>query len=77
MEKNKNKQTFESAIKQLEDIVNKLESGNVNLEESVSLYEKATILKNFCQDKLKEVELKIKKIKSQDGKIKKEEFEYN
>ena len=68
------KQTFETAIKQLEDIVEKLEAGDVDLEYSVSLYEQGMQLKKFCEQKLKEVELKINKIKIENGKIIKEKF---
>ena len=68
------KNSFETAIKELEDIVDKLESGDINLEDSVHLYEKGVKLKKYCEEKLKEVELKIKKIKIEDGKIKKENF---
>ena len=50
MEKNKKKQTFENSIKKLEDIVEKLESGEIDLEESVSLYEEGMKLKIFCQE---------------------------
>ena len=46
------KQTFETAIKQLEDIVEKLEAGDVDLENSVSLYEQGMQLKKFCEDEL-------------------------
>ena len=74
MEKNKKKQTFENSIKKLEDIVEQLESGKIDLEESVSLYEAGVKLKIFCQERLKEVELKIKTIKLQIGKVSKEEF---
>lgn len=74
MEKNKKKQTFENSIKKLEDIVEQLESGKIDLEESVSLYEEGMKLKIFCEERLKEVELKIKTIKLQNGKISKEEF---
>ena len=68
------KQTFETAIKKLEDIVEKLEAGDVDLENSVSLYEQGMQLKKFCEQKLKEVELKINKIKIENGKIIKEKF---
>ena len=68
------KQTFETAIKQLEDIVEKLEAGDVDLENYVSLYEQGMQLKKFCEQKLKEVELKINKIKIENGKIIKEKF---
>lgn len=68
------KKSFETSIKELEDIVEKLESGDISLEDSVELYEKGIHLKKYCEEKLKEVELKINKIKSDNGKIKKEEF---
>ena len=47
----------------------------MSLEESVSLYEKGIELKKFCEAKLKEVELKIKKINTKNGKIIKDNFE--
>ena len=50
------KNSFETAIKELEDIVDKLESGDINLEDSVYLYEKGVKLKKYCEEKLKEVE---------------------
>ena len=55
--------TFEENIKKLENIVEQLESGEIDLEKSVELYEKGMILKNNCEEKLKKVELQIKKIK--------------
>ena len=73
MKKNKNR-SFESSIKELEDIVDKIDSGETDLEDSVFLYEKGVELKNYCKKKLEDVELKIKKIKLEDGKIKKEDY---
>ena len=66
--------TFEENLKKLEDIVDQLESGEIDLEKSVDLYEKGMILKNNCEEKLKKVELQIKKIKLENNKIKKEDF---
>ena len=72
---NKNKElSFEENLKELENIVEKLESGEIDLEKSVQLYEEGMILKKKCEEKLKKVELQIKKIKSVNNKIKKEEF---
>ena len=72
----KNKElTFEENLKKLEDIVDQLESGEIDLEKSVELYEKGMILKNNCEEKLKKVELQIKKIKLENNKIVKEDFE--
>ena len=62
-------------IKKLEEIVEKLESGDIDLEKSVELYEQGMVLKNNCEEKLKKVELQIKKIKLESNKIKKENFE--
>ena len=67
--------TFEENLKKLEDIVEQLESGEIDLERSVELYEKGMILKNNCQEKLKKVEIQIKKIKIENNQIKKEDFE--
>ena len=67
--------TFEENLKKLEDIVEQLESGEIDLERSVELYEKGMILKNNCEEKLKKVEIQIKKIKIENSQIKKEDFE--
>ena len=61
-------------VKELEEIVDKLESGEVDLEKSVELYQKGMELKKICDDKLKKVELQIKKIKVENNKIVKEDF---
>ena len=66
--------TFEENLKKLEDIIDKLESGEIDLEKSVELYEKGMILKNNCEEKLKKVELQIKKIKIENNQIKKKDF---
>ena len=66
---------FGESIKKLEHIVDQLESGEIDLEKSVELYEKGMILKNNCEEKLKKVELQIKKIKIKNNQIKKEDFE--
>lgn len=53
------KMTYESAIKQLEEIVLKLEDGKLSLDEAVKLFEKGAKLSAFCDKVLKEAELKI------------------
>ena len=74
MVKKNEERTFEDNLKKLEDIVNLLESGEIDLEKSVELYEKGMILKNNCETKLKKVELQIKKIKLENNKLEKEDF---
>ena len=72
---NKNKElSFEESLKELENIVDQLEAGDIDLEKSVKLYEKGMLLKKNCEDKLKTVEVQIKKIKLDNNKIKKENF---
>ena len=66
--------SFESNLKKLEIIVNKLESGEIGLEESVKLYEEGMKIKKICDEKLKDIEMQIKKIKIEDNKIVKEDF---
>ena len=66
--------SFESNLKELELIVDKLESGEIGLEESVKLYEKGMMIKKICDKKLKDIEMQIKKIKIQDSKIIKEDL---
>ena len=66
--------TFEENLKELENIVDLLESGEVDLEKSVELYEKGMIIKNNCEVKLKKVEFQIKKIRLENDKIQKDDF---
>lgn len=53
------KKTFESALQQLEQIVNQLETGEPTLEEALKQFEKGTQLSQFCAAKLDETEKKI------------------
>ncbi|MGB3316674.1 MAG: exodeoxyribonuclease VII small subunit [Albidovulum sp.] len=56
------KMSFEEAMKALEGVVRDLESGNVELEKSIALYEQGAKLKKHCETKLKEAEEKVAKI---------------
>ena len=51
--------SFEEALQQLEQIVQKLEKGELPLEESLTLYEEGIRLSRFCHAKLEEAEGKI------------------
>ncbi|MDR2902259.1 MAG: exodeoxyribonuclease VII small subunit [Lactobacillales bacterium] len=51
--------TFEEAMGELENVVRMLEGGRIPLDEAVSTYERGVLLKNHCQEKLKEAKLKI------------------
>ena len=61
----------------MRDIVDQLESGEIDLEKSVKLYEKGMIIKNECETNLKKVELQIKKIKLENNKLKKKILKKN
>lgn len=54
--------SFEEAMKALEAVVRDLESGNVELEKSIALYERGAALKAHCEKKLKDAEEKVAKI---------------
>tara|TARA_Y100001970_G_scaffold1388_1_gene1668 strand:- start:4603 stop:4824 length:222 start_codon:yes stop_codon:yes gene_type:complete len=66
--------SFESNLKKLEIIVDKLESGKIGLEDSVKLYEEGMKIKKVCDQKLKDIEMQIKKIKIEDNKVLKEDL---
>ncbi|MFI5184870.1 MAG: exodeoxyribonuclease VII small subunit [Vicinamibacteria bacterium] len=51
--------SFETALKQLEEIVQRLEKGELSLEESLKLYEEGIQLSRLCHGKLEEAEGKI------------------
>lgn len=71
-----NKITFEDALAQLENIVRELEGGRIKLDDAVEAYEKAVALKKFCEEKLKNAQLKIEKISvAPDGEISTENFD--
>ena len=53
---------FEKALAELETIVVKLESGKVDLEESIRIYERGEALRKHCEAKLAEAEARIEKI---------------
>ena len=54
--------SFEAALKELEDIVSRLEQGEVDLEDSIVLYERGQALKGHCEKKLKSAESRLEKI---------------
>jgi exodeoxyribonuclease VII small subunit len=53
---------FEQALAELEEIVKKLERGDVPLEQSISLYERGDALKKHCDKLLKAAEARVEKI---------------
>jgi exodeoxyribonuclease VII small subunit len=54
--------TFEQSLNRLEDIVNRLERGDVPLEESLRLYEEGLDLSKACSERLAQAELTLKRL---------------
>lgn len=60
--------TFEEAMNKLEQIVDRLEEGDVPLEEAISIYKDGMELSKLCHDKLKSVEEQLTQIITEDGR---------
>jgi len=54
--------SFEDALKALEDVVRRLESGEVPLDHSIALYERGEALRAHCQARLDAAQARIEKI---------------
>jgi exodeoxyribonuclease VII small subunit len=54
--------SFEDALKRLEAIVHRLESGEASLEESISLYTEGATLRAKCEERLQSAQARIEKI---------------
>jgi exodeoxyribonuclease VII small subunit len=61
---------FEAALEELEQIVERLESGELSLEDSLSAFENGVGLVRFCNQKLNDVEKKIEMlVRDKEGKL--------
>ena len=69
------KKSFEEQMEELEKIVSELESGNLNLDESVSKFEEGINISKECNKILEEAERKITILVNKDGKMQEEDFE--
>jgi len=58
----KKEETFEDSLHRLEEIVQRLEQGDVPLEQAMQLYEEGVTLSKTCAEKLKAAELTLKKL---------------
>lgn len=66
----KEKETkFEDKIKELEEIVNELESGEIDLDSSIEKYTRAMKLVSECDEKLKNIEEQVNKIVNENGSL--------
>ena len=66
---------FETALKKLEDVVRKLEGGELSLDDSLRAFEEGVKLAGFCSRKLNEAEKRVELlIKQKDGTFSQEKF---
>ena len=66
---------FEKALEQLEDIVRKMEEGDLTLDESLKAFEEGIRLSRFCSDKLDEAERKVEILLKEGDVLKVRPFE--
>lgn len=67
---------FEEALKKLGDIVDQLESGELELEESIDVFEEGIKLSLYCQQELKKAEGRIRQlVKNLNGEFELQDFE--
>ena len=69
------KQSYEENIAQIDEILEKLESGELSLDDSISEYEKAIKLIKDSEKLLEAGEGKVMKVLEKNGKVEMEEFE--
>ncbi len=62
-----NLKDFEKSLQQLEQIVNRMESGELGLEESLTRFEQGIKLAKQCQDTLSEAELRVEQLIEKNG----------
>jgi exodeoxyribonuclease VII small subunit len=61
--------TFEEAMKELEDIVSRLEKGSLTLDESIEAFQKGITLSKYCNRMLEDMEKKITVLLEKEGGI--------
>jgi exodeoxyribonuclease VII small subunit len=69
------KDSFETCVRKLEEIVEKLEEPDLPLDKSLKLFEEGVQLARFCQSKLTEAEGKVEKLVKENENFKKEPLE--
>ena len=59
--------SFEEAMSSFESIVDRLDRGDVPLEQSIAIYERGVALQRHCDTKLKEAQMRVEKIVTNDS----------
>lgn len=63
------KMSFEEALRELEQIVEKLDSGQVDLDQSIDIYTRGSLLKQHCDAKLRNAQERVDKIVGKNGNL--------
>ncbi|MEQ8216267.1 MAG: exodeoxyribonuclease VII small subunit, partial [Smithellaceae bacterium] len=66
---------FEDALKKLEDIVKKMEAGDLPLEEALKSFEEGIKLIHFCQSKLNEAERRVELLLGNENSLQTKKFD--
>jgi exodeoxyribonuclease VII small subunit len=61
--------SFENSMRELEEIVQKLEQGDVPLEEAIEMFQEGMKLSKDCHERLQKVEKQMTEVLSEDGKL--------
>ena len=69
------KRDYEAAIAELESLVERLEQGDISLEESLKLYESGVLLSRDCQEALQQAEQKVQMLLQQSGEAQLVDFD--
>jgi len=71
-----NSKSFEEYLKELENIVSEMESGNIPLDKALEMYERGINISQYCIKELEKAELKLKKLsKKIDGSFEVEDID--
>ena len=73
--KKQNEINFEQSLQELESLVEKMEAGNLSLEESLKYFERGVALTRNCQKALAEAEQKVRILLEKNGKEQLQDFE--
>lgn len=68
---------YETAVAELESLVERLEQGDISLEESLKLYESGVLLTRDCQEALQNAEQKVQMLLQQSGQTNLVDFDPN
>ena len=73
-EKRPEDMTFEESLNKLNELVNQLENGGLDLDKNIEIYEQAVVLRDRCRKILEESERKVQKLMETADGIRKEDF---